>query len=71
MQLQRLPNERMTTAELAAELKRSPETLTRWRRLRIGPPFLRIQGRVLYDRTQVETWLESHSVKGNAAEVGA
>lgn len=47
----------MTTAELSEELKRSPETIIRWRRLRIGPPYIRLQGRVLYDRAQVEKWL--------------
>ena len=56
--------ERLTTAELATELKRSPETLTRWRRLRVGPPYLRLQGRVLYDRAAVEAWLEAQSVHG-------
>lgn len=57
---------RLTTAELATELKRSPETLTRWRRLRIGPPYIRIQGRVLYDRGAVEAWLKAQSVQAGA-----
>lgn len=59
-----LRNERLTTSELALELKRAPETLVRWRRLRVGPPFLRIQGRVLYDRRQVEAWLAAQSSEG-------
>jgi hypothetical protein len=58
---------KLTTRELAAELKRSPETLERWRRLRIGPPFLRVQGRVLYDRHQVEAWLQGQSSQAGAA----
>lgn len=62
-----LLTEKLTTRELAAELKRAPETLVRWRRLRIGPPYQRIQGRVLYDRKQVERWLERHSVNGPEA----
>ena len=67
MQGQSLLTNRLTTAELASELKRSPETLTRWRRLRIGPPYLRVQGRVLYDRQAVERWLQDQSVQAGAA----
>lgn len=62
-----LLNDKLTTSELASELKRSPETVIRWRRLRIGPPFMRIQGRVLYDRNSVEKWLQDHSVQAGAA----
>lgn len=53
-----LLGEKLTTGELAAELHRSTETVKRWRRERKGPPFLRLQGRVLYDRADVEAWLQ-------------
>lgn len=59
-----LLDNKLTTSELANELKRSPETLIRWRRQRIGPPYLRVQGRVLYDRAKVEAWLNSQNVGG-------
>jgi len=52
----------ITTAELAEILKRSTATLMRWRRQRTGPPYLRVQGRVLYDRRQVEAWLQAQQV---------
>ena len=52
----------LTTLELARELKRSPETLMRWRRQRSGPPYVRMQGRVLYDSDQVARWLRSNTV---------
>lgn len=58
---------RITTAELAIELKRAPETLKRWRRLRIGPPYIRMQGRVLYDRAAIEKWLQDQSVEATPA----
>jgi len=67
MQGQSLLTNRLTTAELASELKRSPETIMRWRRQRSGPPYLRIQGRVLYDRAQVENWLQQQAVNAEAA----
>lgn len=66
MQGQILLTSRLTTAELASELKRSPETITRWRRLRTGPPYLRVQGRVLYDRASVEKWLQDQTVRVGA-----
>jgi hypothetical protein len=51
--------DKLTTSELAIELKRSPETVKRWRRLRLGPPWIALPGgRVLYDRAEVERWLE-------------
>ena len=59
-----LQDEKLTTNELAIQLKRAPETLVRWRRLRVGPPFIRIQRRVLYDRAQVDAWLDAQSVGG-------
>lgn len=57
-----LASAKFTTEELALELKRSPATLMRWRRQRIGPPYIRLQGRVLYDRNQVESWLHAQTV---------
>lgn len=52
----------LTTRELAAQLKRAPETLVRWRRLRVGPPFRLVQGRVLYHPGDVAHWLDSITV---------
>lgn len=57
-----LLSDKLTTEELALELKRSEATLIRWRRKRIGPPYLRLQGRVLYDRQKVQAWLEKQCV---------
>lgn len=62
-----LLSNKLTTSELATELKRSPETIIRWRRIRQGPPFLRVQGRVLYDRVKVEAWLNAQSEGGAVA----
>jgi hypothetical protein len=59
-----LLSEKLTTRELAIELKRAPETIIRWRRKRQGPPFQRLQGRVLYDRARVEAWLNSQAEGG-------
>lgn len=57
-----LLHSKLTTAELAAELKRSPATIMRWRRQRMGPPYLRVQGRVLYERSTIDAWLRSQQV---------
>ena len=58
----------LTTAEVAAKLRRSPETLSRWRRLRQkGPPYIRMQGgRVLYDPKAVDRWLQDQVVQAGA-----
>lgn len=65
--METLLSNKLTTRELAAELKRAPETLERWRRTRVGPPWISIQGRVLYDRNAVEAWLKEQSVQAGAA----
>jgi hypothetical protein len=48
----------LTPSQLASSLNRSVVTLERWRRLRIGPPYLRICGRVLYCPADVAAWIE-------------
>lgn len=59
----------LTTNELATELKRSPATITRWRRLRIGPTPTNLHGRVLYDVADVKRWIElQKSGTGQQAE---
>ncbi len=67
MQVTQLLSDKLTTRELASELKRAPETIVRWRRQRIGPPWIRLQGRVLYDRKTVEAWLQGQQVQAGAA----
>lgn len=47
----------MTRDELAAELKLSVDTLSRWETRRIGPPCVRVGRRVLYRRGAVQEWL--------------
>jgi len=53
----------ITPREAAALLKRSVVTLERWRRVRIGPPFYRVCGRVLYSSAAIATWIESQRVE--------
>lgn len=49
----------ITACDAAKLLNRSPITLERWRRLRQGPPFLRVMGRVLYRADDITSWLDS------------
>ena len=51
--------EYLTAAETAEKIRRSVPTLERWRRLRVGPPFIRMLGQVLYDPKDVDSWLQS------------
>ncbi|MGY0503814.1 helix-turn-helix domain-containing protein [Luteimonas sp. e5] len=53
-----LAAENLTTRQAAAWLSRSDETLKRWRRHRIGPPYFTINGRVLYSREALAAWVE-------------
>jgi len=53
----------LTPREAAESLNRSTVTLERWRRLRCGPPFYRVQNRVLYRAADIAAWLESQRVQ--------
>lgn len=55
-----------TRDELASELGRNRRTLARWAWLQTGPRITRLQGRVLYHRDDVLTWLRSQA-EGEAA----
>lgn len=57
----------LTTEQIAAEFDVTAATVVRWRRKRVGPPYLRIQGRVRYDRTEAKAWAYSKRVKGREA----
>lgn len=57
----------MTTAELAKVLRRSPESVQRWRRMRVGPPYIRVQGRVFYSQRLLEEWLQKNTCRTVAA----
>ena len=48
----RLAN-RLTERELATHWRVAPRTLQRWREAGTGPAWLRIGGRILYDRDDV------------------
>lgn len=54
--------------DTAKILNRSTVTLERWRRLRMGPPYYRIAGRILYDRAEVLAWVAAQrQAPGEAA----
>ncbi len=57
-----LPESVLTTEAAASALSRSRVTLERWRRLRTGPPFFSIMGRVYYDRGELTAWLEAQKL---------
>ncbi len=45
--------------EIRARCDVSQATLYLWRKQGKGPPWFRIGGRILYDKTEFEKWLES------------
>ena len=53
----------LSPAEAAAFLKCSTFTLGRWRRLKKGPPYIRLSGaRVAYRRGALNAWLDEYEV---------
>jgi excisionase family DNA binding protein len=47
----------ITTTELAALMRTSPETVRYWRHVGKGPVSFKAGRKVLYERSDVETWL--------------
>ncbi|RLP68709.1 DNA-binding protein [Mycetocola reblochoni] len=54
-----LPSPLRDSREIAAFLRVSESTLSRWRAEKKGPPFIRIGGVTRYRIEQVERWLAS------------
>ena len=52
----------LSTPEAADHLRNSARTLVRWRSLAVGPPYIRVGGKVLYMRRDLDEWLERHRV---------
>lgn len=58
----------VVTPKVAARLlNKSHNTLRDWRRLRIGPAFVRFRNRVLYRLAALDAFLEAHTVQPLAA----
>lgn len=53
--------ERMNTQGAAAYLGLRPATLNNWRQIGKGPRFLRIGGRVLYRKNDLDSYLETRT----------
>lgn len=54
-------SEFLTDVQLAARWQITRQTLIRWRRQEIGPPFVRINTRVLYPITGVEQYEKTNT----------
>ncbi len=52
-------SEYLTTAEVAAILRTSPETVRYWRYIDYGPESFKIGRRVLYDAAKVHEWISA------------
>lgn len=56
-------HEILSTSEAASALHVSPRTLIRWRGERAGPPWIKAGRKILYRRSDIDTWLEAHRVE--------
>ena len=52
--------ERLTPDELADILGITSKCLGDWRRRKVGPPYVRMVGRVFYPKVALEEWLKDH-----------
>ena len=59
-------DELLSPDELAAFLKKSPDTLQRWREQRRGPTFIDVEGTIYYRRSVVDAYLASRQCNNTA-----
>lgn len=57
----------LTPKEAADVVRRSEITLKRWRKGSKGPPYSRIEGRILYRYSDLMKWVASHRVLAHSA----
>lgn len=60
----------MTQEQLAEEWQLKPKTLEKYRSMKIGPPYVKINGAVRYSRKAVQIWQDARTVNhtgGDAA----
>jgi len=60
----------LTPEDLAREAHSNPRTLERWRSTGTGPMFVKFGRRVLYKRSDVNTWLEQQRRQHTAKAAG-
>jgi hypothetical protein len=60
----------LTSAEVAAIRRRTPQALVMERKRGQGPPYVRDSGRVLYPEDDLLDWLDDHRVVPNNRFVG-
>lgn len=58
----------LMSTETAARIRVTPTTLKVWRHRNQGPPFYRYGRRVVYRASEVDAWVRSHRVGGDASD---
>ena len=58
----------LTTHELAGRVRVCRRTIQRWARQGVGPPPIRVHGRVLYRSADLHAWLEQCQASGAGRE---
>lgn len=53
----------LSPEELGAQLRKTPRSLSQWRRTKQGPPYVKIGNTVLYQRAAVSAWLLAQTVR--------
>jgi hypothetical protein len=53
-------------SDIATKIDTKPSTLAKWRLDGVGPPYIKVGGRVMYDEDTVEHWMRSRMVKSTS-----
>lgn len=53
----------LTATQVAEVIHMCPRTLANWRYRRMGPPWIKVGGRPLYEESALHSWLDAHTVE--------
>ena len=59
MEDQSMVSTKLTQAQTARFLGTPVATLTKWRFRRKGPPYIKLEGKVVYGKDDLEAWIKS------------
>jgi len=57
----------LTTKEVAEILRKQPDTIAKWRKLKKGPPWFIIEGQIFYDYGKLLEWIKEKQETINVA----
>lgn len=57
----------LTPEEMAEYICRAKGTVDNWRSMEVGPPYMKVNSRIMYKKTEVDKWLDKKDQRNKSA----